>query len=588
MGWRYRFDGVELDLVARRLRIDGEERPASQRALQLLELLCAQPGVLVGRNQLIDALWPGGQVVSDEALTQIIFRTRAVLGPYAERLATVRGAGLRLDAQVRREAVSARDVGPVEATIRDDAGPTQPAEQPAAVALPSAATPPRAAPRRRRWLLATLLLACTALAALAWQMRSDAAANAPIDIGYGLDAVDAYAADPATPALLREAFRQDGVGDRERARALLEAVHSGDAHTPLPALFLALWAFGVGDTARMESWLALARARLAPLHSANLSALLNYIEAERDGDARAVVRHAGAVLDLRPGAWQMRTARAHLLLSMQLRDAAREELQQVDVSSLHHRKLAMAVADRAALGDVDGAQAVLDRLHDTMDVPEREFLRGRIAWSRGDLPAARDAFAAAIEAGEKRARFALMQRALIHIGIIEMQLGEPAAAMRWLERAHRTALQGGAVIDRFDTALLLAQLHADAGDAATARTFLAAALEVTNHRDTYVRLFVLRLAPDLLPSVPEHEALPAARRAYNAGRLDEAGTALDRAIANGALDGELADETRLLQAQLGRTPAAELPLDPPFPPASRHATRHALARFVAGRSGTTE
>lgn len=60
VGWRYRFDGVELDLVARRLRIDGEDRASSQRALQLLEILCEQPGVLLSRNQLIDRLWPGG------------------------------------------------------------------------------------------------------------------------------------------------------------------------------------------------------------------------------------------------------------------------------------------------------------------------------------------------------------------------------------------------------------------------------------------------------------------------------------------------------------------------------------------------
>lgn len=589
--WYYHFDGVEIDLVARRLRIDGEERPCSQRALQLLELLCAQPGVLLARNHLIDAMWPGGQVVSDEALTQIIFRTRAVLGPYADRLATVRGAGLRLDAQVRR--VAAHDAAPAAetppATVSIAASHENEPPAAAATNVPQRHATSISAPRRRRAGLFALLALATLLAAWQWHTHAPAADTAPIDVGYGLDASDAHASDAQTPARLRDAFRQEAIGDRERARALLEAVHAGDATTPIPALYLALWGLGAGDIGRADTWIAQARARIAPLHNANLAAQLSWIVAERDEDARAVVRHAGAVLDFRPRAWQMRNARAHLLLTMQLREAAREELQQVDVSSIDHRKLAMSVADRAALGDVAGAQAVFDRAQAGMDVPDREFLRGRIAWSRGDLPAARDAFVAAIAAGEKRARFSLLQRALIHAGVLELKLDRPREAIGWFERAHASAAQSQSPTDRIDTALLLAQLRSELGESAQVRVQLADALAVSRAGDgtlaMYVELFVARLAPDLLPATlpaptaSAGAALLAARLAFDAGRRDEAGQHLDQAIAAGVATGQFADEMRLLQAQLGRAVAAELPLDPPFPPQSRHATRQVLARL---------
>lgn len=640
VGWRYRFDGVELDLVARRLRIDGEDRASSQRALQLLEILCEQPGVLLSRNQLIDRLWPGGQVVSDEALTQIIFRTRAVLGPYAERLATVRGAGLRLDAQVRREAVAVADVAPLpvaaaitapasglmgaradspvsgaagvaefpdtslvlpEASDRDDVPPLAHVHAPVVVrhAAPAITAPvpvaTKSRPSRRVLLLALALLACIA-AAFVWQ-RGEAPGEAPIDIGYGLDAGDAHASQPQTLALLRDAFRQEAGGDRERARALLEAVHDSDATTPIPALFLGLWSIGAGDLVRADTWLEQARMRIATLPNPNIVALLHYIEAERESDPRAVVRHAGAVLDQRPAAWQMRTARAHLLLTMDMDDAALDELQQIEVTAFTHRKLAMAVADRAALGDVAGAQAVLDRAQDSLDVPEREFLRGRIAWSRGDLPAAQAAFEAAVEAGRRRARFALLQRATLYVGVLQMLQGRTDAAIAAFETAHASALQSNAVFDQFDIGLLLAQLRIDAGDTAMAREQLGAVLAVAAatpdaQSDGYLALFLARLAPDLLPADPgvrddEALALLSARRALREGRQADAGAALDQAIERGALHGVLADETRLLQAELGRVPAAEIRLDPPFPPLSRYASRHALASFLAGNASAS-
>ena len=77
----YRFAGVALDLRRGSLRIDGEEVAATPLLLQLLQILCESDGRLLARQELFDALWPGGQTVSDAALSQLIWRLRSLLGP---------------------------------------------------------------------------------------------------------------------------------------------------------------------------------------------------------------------------------------------------------------------------------------------------------------------------------------------------------------------------------------------------------------------------------------------------------------------------------------------------------------------------
>lgn len=478
-------------------------------------------------------------MVSDEALTQIIFRTRAVLGPYAERLASPRhgarrgpAAGCASTARARGggrgDAAAGGRVGGVRIRVRtpepgrrpraarrhDRGSECQPGhcrdngESGGAAARAHHGGCDRAAtttlryragrrPRRPRRLtenaprhLAGAGAATGLVAALLWH-RAGTPVDGPIDEGYGLEAGDA--SHPRTVALLREAFRQDAAG--ERARALLEAVHDSDVTTPIPALFLGLWSIGSGDLVRADTWLAQARLRIATLPNPNIVALLHYIEAERESDPRAVVRHAGAVLDQRPHAWQMRTARAHLLLTRDMDAAALDELQQIEVPAFTHRKLAMAGADRASLGDVAGAQDVLDRAQDSLDVPEREFLRGRIAWSRGDLPAAQAAFEAAIEAGRRRARFALLQRATLYVGLLQMLQGRSEAAIAAFEQAHASALQSNAVFDQFDIGLLLAELRAELGDTVRAREHLSAVLELARRTPDAQSVRISRCVP---------------------------------------------------------------------------------------------
>ena len=603
-GRRFMFDGVIVDEAAGRLFVDGRERLCSQRALRLLVVMCESAGQVLPKQRVIDRLWPGGQIVSDEALTQAVFRARACLDGHADRLVTVRGVGLRLDAEVRRDDASLTIESSV-GELRQAAAlaPTPLAAslpEPASFALPPAdavpldhAHPAPASARPTRWLY--LLLILIAIATAFWLGRrgdSPAEPGATLDRGYGLTLADAHVAREDTPALLREAFEYEGRGDRARARALLETAHSSDASTPLPALFLALWSIGNGDAVAADQWLQEARQRLRTIVSPILTALLRYIEAEHRGTRDDVLRYAGAVLDLRPEAWQLRLARAHMLQSDGMRDAALREISAISIDTLSHRKLAMALADRASLGDPDGAEAEFARLAHTSDEQSTlAYTRARLAWTRQDLVAAAKAYADAVEAARREARFDIEHRATINLGVIAMLRGEREQAASYLERARGGMTGTRWTLDEVDIGLMLAQLHALAGDATGTATELALAESAAaNGRAGGLRDLCQVYRARLLPDTPRNAVEPGsdstlaplldAYAALHAGQTDAARAAFRIAQRRATPNTALFEEVRLLAARLGEAVPAPERIDPPYPPQARFATRLALAALA--------
>ncbi len=614
---RFAFDGVVIDEAALRLLVDGRPRPCSQRALRLLMLLCEAPGRTLSRQHLLDRLWPGGQIIGDEALTQAVFRARACLGRHADRIVTVRGIGFRLDAEVTLldsseplpplpfappalPAGEAADPPPrlrLVDSVPADAVDSMP-DAAAVATAPSAASGPAWLLRWRpgqRWFAAVLLLALLAIGA-GWHWLPRPAAT--VDIGFGLVAADLHASHPDTEVLLRDAFAHEGRGDRARARALLETAHRSDPHTPVPALFLALWAAGGGQVEAADDWLQQAADRIAPLASPWLEVLLGYIRAEQQGDPRDIVRYAGAALDLRPGAWQMRLARAHLLLNQGLPDAARAELAAIEIAELDHRKLVTVLADRASLGDVEGATAIADRLIQRRP-PSAQLagLRGRLAWSRGDLPAARVAYAEAVERSRQEGRVELVYRSLAMLGTIAVIEGRHADAVPLLQQARQGMTETGANIHEADLGVMLAQLQAllgavddvvlelDRADLA-ARATGDAGLQalVTLHRH---RLGAPQASADAVPAdQTELAALLAVHRALERGDPAAAKLAHVEAQRLVAPTSMLFDELRLLAWRVGAPVPEARVIDPPFPPLSRFTTRAVLAAEMAAAASS--
>lgn len=118
-----RFQGIELRLDDFLLIVEGRPRPCSRKAFELIWALCRQPRRTRPRDALIAEVWPGGQIVSDEALAQVVFRARNVLGPYGDLIKTVRGVGFALDADVEQTTLPAVATAPFAAAQRAAAAP---------------------------------------------------------------------------------------------------------------------------------------------------------------------------------------------------------------------------------------------------------------------------------------------------------------------------------------------------------------------------------------------------------------------------------------------------------------------------------
>jgi DNA-binding winged helix-turn-helix (wHTH) protein len=600
---RFRFAGVEIDPLAYTVRVDGEPRDCSRKAFELLLLMVRNAGTAMPRDQVMDALWPGGQLVSDEALTQLVFRTRAVLGPYGGLLRTLRGVGLRLESEVVAEAT----VTPAPPLSPDPVpAPEQPlaSETVAPAALPRAQNPapahPVPRPARRMVQAAALLAVALLLAMLAlrvWNPGAVPADAGQLDPGYGLRAEDLRAARPETAALLREALDNEARGERERAAILLENLHASDPGCPVPAIYLAIWSKGAGDRVAAREWLRRARERLGEAPGLYYSLWLAFVEAEIDGGSRAVIDASGAMLDLRPQAWRMRHARAHLMEFMGMRSAALAEIRQIEVPRLGHRKRDMVIADRASMGDVAGAQLMLDRLDPAQDPIMHAFLGGRLAWSRGDWDAAHVGFRRAAGTAFDMARLDLQTRALQYAGAIEVMRGEDAAALASFETA-RQALAGQNGVAETDLSLSIAQLRLLAGDVPLARRELDRALSRREFGEVMPAAAVLaawRLFPDSPPERPAEPgpvpaALLEAHEAVHDGNRARANDAVARALGLGAATSRHADELRWLELQLDLpvTPAAAI--DPPYPPLSRVVLRREIRRalLAAGRDAGLE
>ncbi len=93
-----RFDGLEIDVRARRAIRDGEELQLSQREFDLLSFLATHPGQAFSRDQLMDRVWEAALYSDTSTVTVHVRRLRAKIEPDPEQprfIQTVWGVGYR-------------------------------------------------------------------------------------------------------------------------------------------------------------------------------------------------------------------------------------------------------------------------------------------------------------------------------------------------------------------------------------------------------------------------------------------------------------------------------------------------------------
>jgi DNA-binding response OmpR family regulator len=93
-----RFDGLEIDVRAHRVTVDGREVQLTQREFDLLEFLARHPGQAFSREQLMDDVWRFSFYSDTTTVTVHIRRLRSKIEPEPERprfIETVWGVGYR-------------------------------------------------------------------------------------------------------------------------------------------------------------------------------------------------------------------------------------------------------------------------------------------------------------------------------------------------------------------------------------------------------------------------------------------------------------------------------------------------------------
>ncbi|HYC89510.1 MAG TPA: protein kinase [Thermoanaerobaculia bacterium] len=395
-----------------------------------------------------------------------------------------------------------------------------------------------------------------------------------IDHGYDLRASD-IRGDSETRRLIELALRADAEGNRPKAISLLEEASRRPSPTAFPQAFLSSYNDAAGNDAVAVQWGEKAMARLRG--AAPYEALLVRYLVESGSYSEQELALGKSALELRPKAWRLRLGAAHVHLGQRNREAARRELQAIDVTKPDDRRLMLVLADRASLGDTDGAERDLRTSRLAKRPPIFHYTEGRIAWSRGQVQRALALYDRAAAEAAAEGLVPLELEARLHAGIALIRLGQWDEAQRRFAGTSSRARQVKLEHRVYEATSLAAYAAHRSGDFEERDRKLAeaAALVPPAHPYAALRLLAMRLGspvwkswsitslerdPLLAPTV----TLIRAREAALAGDTARARLELRRARAEGIDTAEEREEAELLAAELG-LPSTLLPPDPPYP-----------------------
>ena len=93
-------EGVRMDLSGRTVTVDGERATLTYKEFELLRLFLSHPGVAFTREQLMSDIWGTAYCGESRTVDMHIRTLRGKLGPYGDRIETVRGVGYRLEGKL--------------------------------------------------------------------------------------------------------------------------------------------------------------------------------------------------------------------------------------------------------------------------------------------------------------------------------------------------------------------------------------------------------------------------------------------------------------------------------------------------------
>jgi Protein kinase domain len=431
-------------------------------------------------------------------------------------------------------------------------------------------TRPTLSRSRGRGLLVFAAVAVLAIVAAAFIVTR----RKVLDQGYDLRAGDVTGTSESR-RLVGLALRADAAGNRMEAIELCGEAARRDPGAPLPVAFLSSFVYHNGDVKGGLRWQEEARRRMPNARSTYETLLCRYLLPETDSATSMAL--SSSLLALRPKAWRLRLSLAHRHLDRREIAAMLAHLAQIDVAAPDDRRLALVLADRASLGDVDGARRDLQRSRLMSRPALLAYTQGRIAWSRRDFAEAAKLFDAAAERATVGNQISIAMEARVLGGMARIAAGDLEGAQAALDLAAAKARQAALPASETEAHAFGAYVAYRLGDREGMERRLRNANAIAPAGVTAwasLRLFALRAqAGALVPSAPLRAdgdtqnglaSLLAAREAWTNGDHAAAARLLRQSRSEGVDATWFAEEAALLERDLGAPPRAFTP-DPPYP-----------------------
>jgi len=447
-------------------------------------------------------------------------------------------------------------------------------------------TTPLPLPKRpsKQWIVALLIVAFALITIFVTLMTRD---RQIIDNGYDLRLSD-VTGDRETRRLTALALRADGAGNRSEAVQLLTEAVRREHDPPLPAAFLSSFSYYSGDRKSGQRWSAETRRRIPNATSPFEAMLCRYLIPENGAATEMAL--ASSLLELRPRAWRLRLALAHLHLSRREPKAALAQLTQIDVSAPDDRRLSNVLADRASLGDIAGATRDLSRSKLTTIPPLFAFTQARIAWSAGHAAEAARLYDSAAESATIANLGPVAIESRMLAGVARIGMGDLDQAQTSLDLAAAGAHDANFPVSEEESYAFGAYISGRRGDreGLERRLRLAAALAEPGSNDyETLHLFAARehidatfgasAIPTDIEITPAVLTLIQAREAWSRNDLATASRLLQKARSEGIDTSWFREDASLLAYDLGAPPGRFYP-DPPYPNRLRYIAIWELGR----------
>jgi two-component system response regulator ResD len=93
----YVYPGLEIDVDARHVKVDGEIIMLSPKEFELLAYMAANEGRALSRDQILNAVWDYNFYGDPRTVDTHVKKVRLKLGSWGEYIQTVRGVGYRFE-----------------------------------------------------------------------------------------------------------------------------------------------------------------------------------------------------------------------------------------------------------------------------------------------------------------------------------------------------------------------------------------------------------------------------------------------------------------------------------------------------------